>query len=218
MEKGNHSSLGRDPDLEPKRPAVSSQEEGQEGEQEQDEEKDEDEDEGKQMPNRGNGGVTDSYVWTQTLSELEVRVKLPKGIKAKQVNCTIKKRELEVGVKGDKPVVSGRLHADVKPDESFWMLEGDGILVLNLQKVGTMEWWPKVVEGDPEISTKKVEPENSNLSDLDGETRQTVEKMMYDQRQRQLGLPTSDEEKKQEMLKKFQQQHPELDFSQAKIQ
>lgn len=168
-----------------------------EGEDDEEEEGKDDKKEDKGMkPNSGNGGDLDKYRWIQTLEEVTVFVKLPDNITSKQLDIQMKASSLKIGVKGQTPIIDGALHKKIKTGDSLWTLETDGpkrTLQLTLAKVDGMNWWNCIIEGDPKINTQKVEPENSKLSDLDSETRSTVEKMMFDQQQKQKGLPTSEE-------------------------
>ncbi|KAJ7965356.1 Protein BOBBER 1 [Quillaja saponaria] len=172
---------------------------------------------GLRAPNKDNGLDLENYSWTQSLQEVTVNVPVPNGTKSRFVVCEIKKNHLKVGLKGQSPIIDGELFRPVRPDDCYWSIEDQNSISILLTKHDQMEWWKSLVKGDPEIDTQKVEPENSKLSDLDPETRQTVEKMMFDQRQKSMGLPTSEELQKQEMLKKFMAEHPEMDFSRAKL-
>eukprot|EP00924_Labyrinthula_sp_SR-Ha-C_P001689 augustus_masked-scaffold_18-processed-gene-6.16-mRNA-1 protein AED:0.03 eAED:0.03 QI:0/-1/0/1/-1/1/1/0/311 len=190
------------------------------------EEEEDEEDKNKLKPNTGNGGDYPSYYFTQTLEEIIVYAYIPANIKSRDVIVEFKKNSLKIGLKNSEPILEGELYDSILLDEATWTLEDNNykkrkgkerVIAVYLQKKKGMTWWSRVIKSEQEINTKKVEPENSKLSDLDGETRQTVEKMMYDQRQKQMGLPTSDEQKKRDMLKTFMDQHPEMDFSKAKF-
>ncbi|EGO53074.1 nuclear movement protein nudC [Neurospora tetrasperma FGSC 2508] len=162
------------------------------------------------------------YKWTQTIGDVDITILVPGNLKGKDMVVEIKKQSLTAGIKGQEPVIKGDLPHPILLDDSTWTLspapDGQKALEIHLEKHNKLEWWPHVVISAPKIDVSKIVPENSKLSDLEGETRAMVEKMMYDQRQKEMGLPTSDEQKKMDILKKFQEQHPEMDFSNAKIQ
>ena len=106
--------------------------------------------------------------------------------KANQISVTLGILDVKVFLKSNptEPLLEGKWHKKINAGESFWNIDREGeksTLNLSLEKFEGKCWWNSLVQGDIEIDTQKVEPENSKLSDLDGETRSTVEKMMYDQ-------------------------------------
>ncbi|KAK7544329.1 HSP20-like chaperone [Phyllosticta citribraziliensis] len=160
------------------------------------------------------------YKWTQTIQDVDLTIPISGNYKGRDLDVKISKTKLRVAIKGQDPIIDGDLPKPILVDDSTWTLEtvpqGKEISV-HLDKANKVEWWEHVITTAPKIDTSKITPEDSKLSDLDGETRAMVEKMMFDQRQKEMGKPTSDELKKEELLEKFKAQHPEMDFSNAKL-
>ena len=117
-----------------------------------DEEEEDEADKGKLKPNDRNGADLGKYNWGQTLQEIELRypcfkfythfkiiliVRVPLGgaYKAKDLNVTIAKKHLKVGVKGQPLIIDGDFPKEVKIDESTWCLEDKKTLLFNIEKV-----------------------------------------------------------------------------------
>jgi len=191
--------------------------------QEADKEKEKEKEEDKAPPPEGNGGQTDKYKWSQTLKELNLSSEIDEKYTAKQVKVTFTKNHLKI-VLGGQVFVDADLFKEIKVSNCNWTLDSETgklkntkSLAIYIEKSNQMEWWDCVCIGDPTIDPKTIVPENSKLDDLDSDTRVTVEKMMFDQRQKQLGLPSSDDLQKRSQLSKFMAAHPEMDFSKTKF-
>lgn len=161
------------------------------------------------------------YKWTQTLNEAEVSVPISGNLKSKDLIVELKKTHIKVAVRGQTPIIDGDTPFPLDTEDSTWTLStlssGSKEIVITITKGRGSNWWPHITTDAPKIDVAKIVPENSKLSDLDGETRGMVEKMMYDQEMKRQGKPTSEEQTKQDLLQKFMKEHPEMDFSGAKI-
>mmetsp|Transcript_19415 Transcript_19415/g.39900 ORF Transcript_19415/g.39900 Transcript_19415/m.39900 type:complete len:150 (-) Transcript_19415:100-549(-) len=67
----------------------------------------------------------------------------------------------------------------------------NSVVIITLDKV-KRTWWESVVKGDPEIDTTKVDS-TCKLDEYDTETQGAIRKIMFDQKQKALGLPSSDQ-------------------------
>lgn len=101
---------------------------------------------------------------------------------------------------GGKVLIEGEFYDWVKAEDSTWSIEEGERLLLNLEK-GQENIWKTVLKGDPEIDATKVD-NTKNIDEFDSETQGALRKIVYEQNRKARGLPTSEEEKQMEMLRK----------------
>lgn len=59
------------------------------------------------------------YTWRQTLLDVDITLSIPAGLRGRDLNVTIAKNALTVGVKGKEPIMTGALCKSIKYVKMF---------------------------------------------------------------------------------------------------
>ncbi|KAL0101064.1 hypothetical protein PUN28_018731 [Cardiocondyla obscurior] len=155
-----------------------------------------------------NGAVRENYIWTQTLNDLDVLVKVPENIKVSKdsikVNITSTKLQI-VGKPSDSStnskwdnIFDGKLSFKVRSGESTWSIEGRQI---NIHLEKAMEkWWEALIVDEPKIDLNKIDC-SKHFDDMAPEEQMKVQELMWNHQQKILGKPTSEQIKMEATLK-----------------
>lgn len=151
-----------------------------------------------------NGAVRDNYTWSQTLTDLDLRVIVPKGTTAKDLKIDITTSHLKVVLlntrdpenPGPCTVIEGEFTRKVIPSQSMWSIEkATSVVHINLEKPQEV-MWKSVLKGEPEIDLTKVDT-TRNMEDFDPETQAAIQRVTYDHHQKLQGKPTSQQKVQQ---------------------
>ncbi|OWF52731.1 NudC domain-containing protein 3 [Mizuhopecten yessoensis] len=154
-------------------------------------------------PASHNGAMRDNYSWSQTINDVDAQIKVPKYVtKGKDVKVVIEKKRLKVSYKLDTgqwlDIMNDVLSWDVMKEESMWSLVPGDHIHVNLEKKEE-RWWEALLVSETKINVRKIDASRP-MSDLDDEAQAKIGEMMYNDRQKKLGLPTSDEKKVHNLL------------------
>ncbi|GAB6026693.1 hypothetical protein CHUAL_013204 [Chamberlinius hualienensis] len=150
-----------------------------------------------------NGAVLDNYTWSQTIADVDLRIPVPNDVKSsKMVLVELHHRHLKVSIKqldNWKSLVDGDFSWKINLDNSLWTLVPGEHIHINLGKCEE-RWWTSVLVDDPKIDVTTINSEMP-IEDIDEEDQAKIEEMMYNQMQKQMGKPTTEEKNVHELMK-----------------
>ncbi|XP_034830423.1 nudC domain-containing protein 3 [Maniola hyperantus] len=147
-----------------------------------------------------NGAIKEKYSWAQTIMDLDITMKLPPVIKsAKELKVTINPGDICIACRNGDIIIKDTLAYKVKTRDSFWSIS-EGRLLIHLEKVQE-RWWNKLLSGEEEIDISKIDCSRP-LNELPEDHILKIHELQWNQEQKMKGLPTSDEIRNIETLKK----------------
>ncbi|XP_029173166.1 nudC domain-containing protein 3 isoform X2 [Nylanderia fulva] len=161
------------------------------------------------MSDSYNGAVRDNYVWTQTLTDLDVIVKIPEHIKTSKntIKVNISSDKIKIDVKPLNSstnsewdnIFNDKLSFKIRKDESIWSVEAGKHINIHLEKV-TERWWEALIIDEPKIDLSKIDC-SKHFDDMIPEEQMNVQKLMWNQQQKLLNKSTFEQIELETILK-----------------
>lgn len=151
-----------------------------------------------------NGANRDDYTWSQTIKDVDIKIKVPQSVRAaRDVSVQIGRKHVRVLIKQsgqeDQVYFDRDLCWDIHRDEAVWTLHPkENQLHLCLDKIQE-RWWEAAFLGEDKINTRKIDCSRP-MHELDEEAQAKIHQLMYDEHRKRQGLPTSEQEKMQKLL------------------
>lgn len=141
-----------------------------------------------------NGGFSDKYSWSQTAYDVTVNIPINQEIVKSDICVKVTTNRILVKFSYDSSnnYVDGELQHDVNSETSTWYLEKNNnktTLIIEFDKLKKQDWWTCLIKGDKEIDASLIRPAQEQVSDLDEETRYTIDKMLYEQKIKEQNNP-----------------------------
>jgi len=147
-----------------------------------------------------NGAVYDNYTWSQTITDIDIIVKLPENVTSKDLTVIILPQKIKVALKKSSTVLlEDDLCQKVKHNDAIWSLDKRK-LEIHLDKSSEM-WWDCLVESEPKLDVSKIDCSRP-FEELPEEAQAKIEELTWNQERKILGLPTTEQLILQEKLKK----------------
>lgn len=146
-----------------------------------------------------NGNIFDNYCWSQTITDVDITIKVPENFSKKKISVKILHSSISVKLDDGVSLLTGDLCNKCKANEAIWSVDKDK-LQIHLDKCQET-WWNCLVKSEPPLDISKIDCSRP-YDELTEEAQAKIEELQWNQERKRLGLPTSSEIANHDTLKK----------------
>ncbi|XP_054284963.1 nudC domain-containing protein 3-like [Macrosteles quadrilineatus] len=152
-----------------------------------------------------NGADRGSYRWSQTLTEVDIKVPVPNWLtRSKGVTVEVGSTRVTVSCRDHEgrmnTLVEGELNYKHLREESIWTLTPGKHVTIHLEKANE-QWWDSIFKTEDKLDTTKFDT-TRHINELREDDKMQVEKILVREENKRLGILPPEHQEKIDILKK----------------